>query len=262
MILVTRLKKAKDVPNTLRQIPDGIWRASKKASRFLRKQKSVLLRTRQVRTVKRWAKMEAHKALRLFFKFLHLQVSIRPRIRLVCAVVLVLMLTFVLSAKAADKLHSKEADIKVNGQAILVADRTNAQNEPVSQIEAVVGSVRSPFDFTRPAGGYISQGYTFYHRAVDITGEYGSEIRPLGSGKVIFAGYMADGHGNTVIVDHENGMKSSYAHMSKISVGVGNEVPAGSTIGYIGLTGHTTGPHVHVEVEDNGIFVDPAKLLP
>lgn len=247
-----RIKKLKEVPNTLRKVLYST----------LRKSRIAVVRSHAGRSVRRFAKMEAHKALKLFFKFAKFQISIRPRMRLIAAVTLILIFALIASSTASEKLKAKESEIKVNGQAILVADKTDALNAPVPLIESSIGVVKSPFDFTRPALGYISQGYRAYHRAVDITGEFGSPIKPLGSGKVAFAGFMGDGHGNTVIVDHENGMKSLYAHMSKINVGVGNEVRAGSTIGYIGLTGHTTGPHVHVEVSDNGIAIDPAKLLP
>lgn len=252
MRLKTRLKKTKEVPNTLR----------KKAIRLLRKHKSALLSSSVAKSVKRHARMEVGHALRLFLKLAHFHISIRPRMRLIVVVLMLLIFGFLASSRASEKLIAKEPEIKVNGEAILVADKTNAKQPPVSEIESSVHLKSSPFDFTRPANGYISQGFYAYHRAIDITGDLGSPIKPLGSGKVEFTGYIADGHGNTVIIDHGNGMKSLYAHMSKINVGVGNEVPAGSTIGFIGLTGHTTGPHVHVEVEDNGVFVDPSKLLP
>ncbi len=65
-----------------------------------------------------------------------------------------------------------------------------------------------------------------------------------------------------MIVDHGDGLKSLYAHMNRIDVGVGNMVNASMIIGTVGLTGRTTGPHVHIEIIDNGIQVDPASVLP
>ncbi|OGE10523.1 hypothetical protein A3A60_03195 [Candidatus Curtissbacteria bacterium RIFCSPLOWO2_01_FULL_42_26] len=244
-------KKTKEVPSRLRR----------KAYCLLRHNKSVLLKTPFVRALKRYARMELGRALKLFARFTHFQLSIRPRIRLIATVTLILMLTLAATNRMAGFVNAKEGEIKINGQAILVAQ--NSQNIPQpSQIEGEILSKKSPFDFVRPAQGYISQGFAFYHRAVDITDDLGAPIRPLGAGKVEFTGYMNDGHGNSVVVDHGDGLKSLYAHMSRIYVGVGNGVDSDTAIGTIGLTGRTTGPHVHVEVYDNGISVDPAKLLP
>src|SRR3989344_8878696 len=251
MKLKIRTNKLKEVPHRLRR----------KAYRLLRHNKSVLLRTRQARTVKRLSRMEVGRALRMLAKFAHFQLSIRPRIRLIAAFTLILMFALLATSKAASFVHAKEGEIKINGQQILVAQKNEASPAP-AQMEGAVLSKQSPFNFVRPARGYISQGFNWYHRGVDITDDFGAPIRPLGSGKVEFTGFMPDGHGNSVIVDHGDGLKSLYAHMSRIYVGVGNEVNSDTAIGTIGLTGRTTGPHVHVEVYDNGISVDPAKLLP
>lgn len=205
--------------------------------------------------------MEAGRALSTLAKFTHFQLSIRPRIRLIAAFTLILMFALLATGKAASFVHAKEGEIKINGQQILVAQKNEVHPAP-AQMEGAILSKQSPFNFVRPARGYISQGFNWYHRGTDITDDLGAPIRPLGSGKVEFAGYMPDGHGNSVIVDHGDGLESLYAHMSRIYVGVGNEVNSDMALGAIGLTGRTTGPHVHVEVEDNGISVDPAKLLP
>src|SRR3989338_6115600 len=77
----------------------------------------------------------------------------------------------------------------------------------------------------------------------------------LGRGQVEYTGYMVDGHGYTVVVDHGDGLKSLYAHMGKINVGTGNEVDSSTSVGSVGLTGRTTGAHLHLEINDNGIAV-------
>ena len=251
--------KTKRLVKKLKEAPDRLRR---RAKRLVARKYKLALRSKAVRVAKRYGEMELSRAARLLFKFTHFQLSIRPRIRLVSAVILALIFSLIASGKASQFVQAREAAIKVNGQAILVAKNTQADNRLTPEIAGSIDAVRSPFDFVRPARGYISQGFSFYHRAIDITDDYGAPIKPLGAGRVEFTGFMADGHGNTVVIDHGNGLKSLYAHMSKINVSVGNEVPSGSTIGFIGLTGHTTGPHVHVEVVDNGISVDPAKLLP
>src|SRR3972149_6912350 len=195
------------------------------------------------RQLKTLARLEVSLAIRFALQFLHLQLKIRPRIRLFTKVLLVLTLAFFASHQAVAYLKPKEAEIKIGGQPILVAD-SKESTEPT--VEA----------------GYRSQGYSSYHRAFDIATDFNSPIRPLGPGIVEFAGRLADGKGNVVIVDHGDGLKSLYAHMNRIDVGVGNMVNAEMTIGTVGLTGRTTGPHVHIEIIDNGIQVDPASVLP
>ena len=245
-------KKTKEVPDRLRK---ALYRA-------LRKSKSAFFRTHFVKTLRRYGRMEAIRALKLFFKFTHLQLQIRPRIRLIAAVVLILLISLAISTQAVDYVHERKGDVKINGQAILVAQNIEEKPAPVD-IEASIQSKRSPFDFVKPVEGYVSQGYRSYHKAVDIaTGAVGVPIKSLGRGQVEYTGYMVDGHGYTVVVDHGDGLKSLYAHMGKINVGTGNEVDSSTTLGSVGLTGRTTGAHLHLEINDNGIAVDPSKILP
>ena len=227
--------------------------------------KKIMLKIKKVkRNLKALALLEASLAIRLALKFLHFQIKIRPRARLFSKFILVLMLAFLASHQAVAYLKPKEAEIKINGQAILVAEsKETIEPKDEAGINFAIASRRSPFEFKRPVeGGYLSQGYSSYHRAFDIATDFNSPIRPLGPGIVEFAGRLADGKGNVVIVDHGDGLKSLYAHMNRIDVGVGNMVNAEMTIGTVGLTGRTTGPHVHIEIIDNGIQIDPASVLP
>lgn len=213
------------------------------------------------RTVKRYARMEAKKALLLFAGRFALEVSQRPRIRLASKVILTLFVLFFLSNEISSYLKSKEPEIKVNGQQILVAQENELPQDEVELNASIVGK-RSPFDFYLPVDGQISQSYRNYHRAYDIAAPNYSPIHPLGKGRVEFAGTMTDGKGNVVIVDHGDGLKSLYAHMSRINVSVGNQVDSDSVIGNIGLTGRTTGPHVHLEIIDGGVQINPGSVLP
>ena len=216
------------------------------------------------RNLKALARLEASLAIKLAVKFLHFQLKIRPRARLFSKFILVLTIAFLASHQAVAYLKPKEAEIKINGQPILVADSKEA-TEPKDEtgIDFAISSRRSPFEFKKPVeAGYLSQGYSSYHRANDIATDFGSPIRPLGPGIVESAGRLTDGKGNVVMVDHGDGLKSLYAHMDRIDVGVGNMVNANMTIGTVGLTGRTTGPHVHVEIYDNGVQIDPAAVLP
>ncbi len=212
------------------------------------------------RRIKQVSRMEALVALHLVAKYTQLQIKIRPRIRLFSRVTLALVVLLVITGQIARYIKSRESEIKVNGQAILVAEKV--QEVPQTQIDSFIIVKKSPFDLHKPVEGVISQGYSAYHRAIDIAAPFGSPIQPVGKGTVEFAGFEADGKGNVVIVDHGDGLKSLYAHMNRIDVSVGNQVDTNMVIGTIGLTGHTTGPHVHLEIYDNGIMVDPAKVLP
>ena len=238
------------------------------AARFFKRQKrlvkSYMATDQHIKTGRRLAKMEAKKALLVGLEFLHRQVKIRPRIRLFSKFVLILIVAYIFSHEAIAYLKPKEAQIKIGGQQILVADpKETTKPDSETGLEAIVTSRRSPFEFKRPVeSGYLSQGYSTYHRANDIATALGSPIHPLGSGIVEFAGKLVDGKGNVVIVDHGDGLKSLYAHMGRIDVGVGNMVNSSMTIGTVGLTGHTTGPHVHLEIYDNSLMIDPASVLP
>lgn len=226
--------------------------------------KLVLIRNKFSRKVRHYARMDARKAMKIFARFVHFQIKIRPRIKLISRVTLALLIAFALSVQFAGYVKAKESEVKINGHAVLVADRANIDktSQADEEISASVSYKQSPFDFKYPVDGEISQGYSIFHRAYDIAAPFGSPIKPLGAGRVEFAGAVNDGKGNIVIVDHGDGIKTLYAHMSKIEANMGDLVTTGSVIGRIGLTGHTTGPHVHLEIYDNGVAINPGDMLP
>lgn len=189
------------------------------------------------------------------------QLAIRPRIRLILRVIPALAVAFILTSQAVAYLEPKKAEIKINGQSILVADKTEPEKTE-AEVSFAVASRRSPFDFKYPVDGQLTQGYRAYHPAFDIATALGTPIKPLGKGKVEFSGSVTGGKGNIVIVDHGDGLKSLYAHMGNIYVGVGNEVSPEMTLGTVGMTGRTTGPHVHLEIYDRGVAVNPGSILP
>lgn len=109
---------------------------------------------------------------------------------------------------------------------------------------------------------FITYGYdAVIHRAIDIGGVVGSPLYATDSGVVVFAGGSNYGYGNLVVLDHGNGWQSAYAHMDVISVNCGESVFQGSTIGTIGLTGNTTGPHLHFETVYLGTKPNPLNVL-
>jgi murein DD-endopeptidase MepM/ murein hydrolase activator NlpD len=124
--------------------------------------------------------------------------------------------------------------------------------------------VRSSSGFIWPASGVVTSGFGWrwgrMHEGLDIAASYGAPISAASSGTVIYAGWMG-GYGNLVVIDHGGGLATAYGHQSSIAVSSGSQVSQGQTIGYVGSTGHSTGPHLHFEVRVNGSAVDPMGYL-
>lgn len=108
----------------------------------------------------------------------------------------------------------------------------------------------------------INQSYSFFHPAIDFGSSIGQPVLPVKHGYVVFAGYTKDGYGNNVVIDHGQGLQSLYAHLSTITVSAGQEVNMNTIIGSVGRSGRTTGPHLHVEVRDDGRNINPLSIIP
>lgn len=119
----------------------------------------------------------------------------------------------------------------------------------VQKITSTFGFRRDPFT----GGGAM-------HKGIDFKGAVGSPIYAAAKGKVIFAG-VKSGYGNFVEVSHGNGLTTRYAHMSRIDVKNGQKVEAGATLGGLGSTGRSTGPHLHFEVRIDNRAVNPRPFL-
>ena len=96
-----------------------------------------------------------------------------------------------------------------------------------------------------------------FHEGVDFSAPIGTEIYASGDGKVVEATKSNYGYGNIIMVDHGYGYVSYYAHLQKFRVYIGQSVKRGQTIGYVGSTGLSTGPHLHYEVLKNSMRVNP-----
>ena len=124
----------------------------------------------------------------------------------------------------------------------------------------------------KPVGGEVDMSSPFgmrldpflgrpaIHTGIDLRGEIGEPVRATATGKVSIAG-REGGYGNMVEINHGNGLATRYGHLSEIDVKVGQTVRIGETIGKIGSTGRSTGPHLHYETRINGEAVDPQKFL-
>lgn len=113
-----------------------------------------------------------------------------------------------------------------------------------------------------PTNSYrITQYYNWRHHAIDIGSQTGQPIYAAESGKITAAGWNNGGYGYYVIIDHGGGLKTLYAHLSRIYVKVGQNVTRGQVISAIGSTGRSTGPHLHFEVVINGVKLNPLEYI-
>jgi LysM repeat protein len=116
-----------------------------------------------------------------------------------------------------------------------------------------------------PIKGRITSNYGprdgGYHYGLDIAANQGDPIKAAAAGQVVFTGWIT-GYGNAVKIDHGSGCLTLYGHSSKILTHVGALVKAGDTIALIGSTGHSTGPHLHLELRYHDRAVDPLPYLP
>jgi len=108
--------------------------------------------------------------------------------------------------------------------------------------------------------GWVNQWYK--HTGVDLDWRNGTDIIAADSGTVVATGYgWGGGYGNHIIIDHGDGYQTLYAHLSVINVKVGQNVARGESIGVMGSTGNSTGPHLHFEVRQNGIAINPLLFI-
>ncbi|MDQ2745699.1 MAG: M23 family metallopeptidase, partial [Acidobacteriota bacterium] len=96
---------------------------------------------------------------------------------------------------------------------------------------------------------------------IDIDGERGDLVAAPANGSVAKAGWEG-GYGNMIEIDHGNGLKTRYGHLSRIDVQIGDTITRGQLIALIGSTGRSTGPHLHYELRLNDRAINPRRFLP
>lgn len=154
------------------------------------------------------------------------------------------------------------------GQTIIVPGGVKPKEIPWSPLASVrnitpdAGVVTATGQFVWPAGGTITQRFSWYHKGVDIANHSGPSVLAADSGKVVIAGWPDNvGYGNRVVIDHGNGTRTLYAHMAAVFVSVGQTVDRGAAIGKMGSTGRSTGVHLHFEVVKQGTYINPLSVL-
>jgi murein DD-endopeptidase MepM/ murein hydrolase activator NlpD len=124
----------------------------------------------------------------------------------------------------------------------------------------------SPVQFTRISSGFGMRRHPVLntlraHKGVDYAAPIGTPIRAAGDGRITFRG-VKGGYGNVVVLAHANGVETVYGHMRGFATGtfVGKRVKQGELIGYVGMSGLATGPHLHYEYRVNGVHRNPASI--
>lgn len=159
------------------------------------------------------------------------------------------------------------------GQLLIVPDGSPPQAavpaRPRSQPQYLAQGPGSPAfsapggaSFIWPTSGGITQYYAWYHPGIDIANRSGPGIAASDGGTVVVAGWPDNqGYGNRIVIDHGNGYRSLYAHLSNIYVSPGETISRGQLIGQMGSTGRSTGIHLHLEIHYNSIPLNPLAIL-
>lgn len=148
------------------------------------------------------------------------------------------------------------------GQTLYVPNGT-IEAEPASQqiFAQVISGVKGSSSFIWPTTGIITQYPIWYHMALDIANPSMPPIIAADTGTVIYAGWDNTGYGNMVMIDHGNGYRSLYGHMSQILVARGQAVNKGQQIGVMGTTGRSSGTHLHFEIRAGNTLLNPLGFL-
>ncbi|MEF2072322.1 M23 family metallopeptidase [Consotaella aegiceratis] len=196
----------------------------------------------------------------------------------------------ILTQNAWQKAGAIAAALRAGGLTVPPQSETDGQGGPLvpiressvfdsafNELDAALGELealktattrlplRSPVVALRISSSFGVRGDPFLgtkamHTGIDFVALRGSAVTATAGGRVVYAGSNG-GYGNMVEVDHGGGFTTRYAHLSRISVSVGQEVMAGEVVGAVGSTGRSTGPHLHYEVRENGRAVNPSRFL-
>ena len=129
-----------------------------------------------------------------------------------------------------------------------------------NQIQNIEAGVLPEIQLPHP--GYLSTKFSRFHPGVDIATGLGMPIHPVTDGEVTEVNYGIFGYGNHVIIAHDYGLKSLYGHMGRVYTAKGQKVSLEDTLGTVGMTGFTSGPHTHLEITRDGKLINPQEVLP
>ena len=173
-------------------------------------------------------------------------IFVRQRVRQGMSVAIIGLLTFIFSLRNFSNIGGP------------LGFNLSSQQTPKALIDAQTKtSVQSPIEFK-----YESRGFSFFHAGADLVADVGTSVKPIMGGVVETAQFDDFGYGKHIIVDHSEGLKSVYGHLDKIEVKPGQKVDLNTELGKSGSTGFSTGPHLHLEVSENGSVINPADIVP
>jgi murein DD-endopeptidase MepM/ murein hydrolase activator NlpD len=162
------------------------------------------------------------------------------------------------------ELSAQEREELAEMEALQAVSATLAAKIQAAQAAAGTGGGLSAAGFIWPVLGPVTSPFGWrwgrMHEGIDIGAASGTPIRAAAAGTVIYAGWLG-GYGNLTVIDHGGGVATAYGHQSSLAAGNGAFVAQGQVIGYVGSTGHSTGPHLHFEVRVNGVPQDPLGYL-
>lgn len=162
-------------------------------------------------------------------------------------------------ARRQAEMEARRQSAAQTGNIEFIPDENNEyimQSYGGGMIWPISGPITSEFGWrTHPIFGSAR-----FHSGLDIGGDYGMPIHAAASGVVIESGWIG-GYGNTIMIEHGNGIVTLYGHNESLAVGVGQQVNQGDVIAYCGSTGNSTGPHCHFEVRLGGEPVSPWDYL-
>ncbi|MBC1398506.1 murein hydrolase activator EnvC family protein [Listeria fleischmannii] len=182
------------------------------------------------------------------------------------------------AAEARAKTVTRKAETTTRGNSVAKSEATAPVESAASSASSASAPSSSGSMFIKPAAGILTSGFS--ERTNPVTGQYESHkgqdistggtvpVSAAASGTVVFAGYGAPGsgyggYGYVVEIDHGNGYQTLYAHMraGSLNVVAGQRVMQGQNIGIMGSTGQSTGQHLHFEIHQNGVPINPAPYL-
>ena len=167
---------------------------------------------------------------------------------MVGGVLVCLVMTVAVGAPVSVPAMGEES---MGGPVVLAATMGEAEMDPETR-EAVMIPLKNY---------HLTQKFWILHSGIDLAAESGELIRPVMNGKVVKIEKNWYGYGNLVIVAHSQEYESWYAHMSQMDVKEGQEVDTNTILGKVGSTGRSTGPHLHLEIRENGIPINPGLIL-
>ncbi len=165
---------------------------------------------------------------------------------------------YALRGKAFDGTAARALANSFGTPALVPEFETGIATGNLPALWPVTGPITSPFGGREDP--ILGAGEGEFHKGVDISAPYGTPIRATADGTVISAA-IGNGYGREVVLDHGGGMQTIYAHMSGFHCSAGDRVSRGQVIGYVGMSGRTTGAHVHYEVRLRDVAVNPHKYL-